>query len=359
VTRVLVVNDYSLVDSWRDVKEGRSPSHFLYGVDHLEREGFDVTIISEEWSRWLAGVDRRMDRLRFPFGSIGSLDRQLAAARFLNDVDAIYAPCQTQIQALTYLRALGVIRVPIVVLGHHPLVRGRLGSLRRPLVRLMLRGLSALPTLSRAVADEANELARRSVATALRWGPEASFYPSPIYPGSGVFAAGRTGRDFTTFGRAATLAAAPATILTLKSSATPDFQSFGPNIKVMVPDRFMDYSETAHMFASARALAIPMARQVGLCGLTSLMDALGAGKAVIMTRNALIDLDIEKLGIGRWVEPGDVQGWADALRFFEDNPDAAVEMGSRARALVDNGLDYRSFSDEIVRLVREGIGDAR
>jgi hypothetical protein len=359
VTRVLVVNDYSLVDSWRGAKEGRSPSHFLYGVDHLEREGFDVTIISDEWSRWLAGVDRWLGRLPMPFGSIGSIDRQLAAARFLDDVDAIYAPCQTQIQALTYLRALGVIRVPIVVLGHHPLVRGRLGRVRRPLISLMLRGLSALPTLSRAVAEEANEIAQRSVATALRWGPEASFYPPPIYPGRGVFAAGRTGRDFATFGRAATIAAAPATILTFRSSVTPDFRSFGPNVEVIVPDRFIDYSETAHMFAAARALAIPMARQDGLCGLTSLMDALGAGKAVIMTRNALIDLDIEKLGIGRWVEPGDVQGWADAIRFFEDNPDAAAEMGSRARALVDHGLDYRTFSDEIVRLVRDGIADAR
>jgi glycosyltransferase involved in cell wall biosynthesis len=126
---------------------------------------------------------------------------------------------------------------------------------------------------------------------------------------------------------------------------------------VMAPDSFLAYTESVRLFASARALAIPMVAQDGLCGLTSLMDALGAGKPVIMTRNRLIDLDIEALGIGRWVAPGDVDGWIDAMRFFEDNPDEAAAMGRQARALVNDGLDYRSFSREIRQIVEDGIGE--
>src|SRR5437763_76018 len=117
--RILIVNDYSLVDSWRDVREGRSPGHFLYGVDRLKEEGFELTILSEERSRWLAALDRRIGRLRVPLGSV---DRQVAAWGWLDRVDAIYAPCQTQIQSLTYLRALGIVRAPIICLAHHPLV---------------------------------------------------------------------------------------------------------------------------------------------------------------------------------------------------------------------------------------------
>jgi hypothetical protein len=350
---IVIINDYSLAESWRDAREGRSPLHFLYGVDHLEEQGHQLTILSEEWSRWLAFLDRKLRRFPIP---LGSLDRQGAAIRFLERADAIYAPCQTQTQALTYLAAFGVVRTPIICLGHHPLLRGRPAGrkLRRPFLSLMLRGLAAMPTLSRAVADEANAVAARPLATPLRWGPDAPFYrATPEEPGHSVIAAGRTGRDFEIFGRAATVTGVPATILTLRSMVSPEFASFGSNIAVLASDRFVDYATTVRMFASARALAIPMVAQDGLCGLTSLLDALGAGKPVIMTRNAFIDIDIEQLGIGRWVDPGDLQGWKEALRFFDDNPAVAVEMGRRARALVDAGLNYRSFSEAVARIVHD------
>ncbi len=161
VPRVLVVNDYSLSDSWRAARERESPAHFLYGVDHLQAHGFDVDIVPDEESPWLAALDRRMGRLRIPFGS---LDRQASVLRRLARADVIYTPCQTQIQTLTYLRAAGIVRVPIVCLAHHPLVRGRTGALIRPLTDLMLRGLSAMPALSEAVAVEANALAHRLLA---------------------------------------------------------------------------------------------------------------------------------------------------------------------------------------------------
>jgi hypothetical protein len=354
--RLLIVNDYSLAKSWRDAKEGFSPIHFLYGVDRLEEVGFELDIVSEEWSRWLAALDRKLHRIET---FTGPIDRQVAAARYLNGVDAIYSPCQWQVQGFAHLRALGLLRVPVIMLGHHPLVRGRFPSLKRPLVRAMLRGVAAMPTLARAVADEANAIAGRSFARALPWGPDAPFYPPAIYPGTGILAAGRTGRDFSTFGKAATIAGAASTILTFRPSVTPDFASFGANVDVVVPEVFIPYSETTQMFSRARALAIPMFAQDGLCGLTSLMDALGAGKPVIMTRNALIDLDIEKAGIGRWVDAGDTNGWVEALRFFDENPRQAEEMGRRARALVDGGLTYRAFSDEIVALVRASIAAGR
>jgi glycosyltransferase involved in cell wall biosynthesis len=356
--RILVVNDYSLNDSWLDARERRSPFHFLYGVDHLQSNGFEVEMVTEDWSRWLAAIDRHVDsHLHTAFGSI---DRQVAASAYLNRVAAIYSPCQTQIQTLTYLRALGIIRVPIVQLAHHPLVRGRFGRLIRPLVRGMLRGLAALPCLARAVADEANALAGggRSVATALPWGPDAVFYPSAEYPGERIIAAGRTGRDFLTFGRAAALERTPATIVTFRDSVTPQLEALGPSVHLVVPDVFIPYSETSRMFARARALAIPLLGQDGLCGLTSLMDALGAGKPVIMTRSKFIDLDIEREGIGRWVDPGDVEGWQRALRYFHDNPGVATEMGRRGRALVDAGLSYREFSDNVVRIVNSAIAES-
>jgi hypothetical protein len=351
--RILVINDYSLQFSWDGVRKGEAPSHFLYGVDHLAAAGFDLDIVSESQSKWLAALDRRMGRGR---EVTGSFDRQTAAIPFLKNADLIYAPCQSQTHFLSYLKATGLIRIPIVCLAHHPIVRGRFGRATRPFLRLILRGLSAMPSLSTEVATEINALAPNgNLSKPLRWGPDADFYPPGQYPGHGILAAGRTGRDFVTFGRAATAARVPATILCFRSSIQPEFELFGTNVTLITPDTFLAYSESVRHFASARALAIPMVAQDGLCGLTSLMDALGAGKPVIMTRNRLIDLDIEALGIGRWVAPGDVEGWIDAMRFFDDNPDEAAVMGRRARALVDDGLDYASFSKEIRQIVEDEI----
>jgi glycosyltransferase involved in cell wall biosynthesis len=111
----------------------------------------------------------------------------------------------------------------------------------------------------------------------------------------------------------------------------------------------MNYQELLR----ACVLAIPLVANTSLAGLTSLMDALGTGKLVIMTRHPLIDIDIEKEGIGKWVEPGDIEGWTRALSFFHRHPEESQAMGLRARALVDNGLNSSSFADQVMDLFEQ------
>ena len=120
----------------------------------------------------------------------------------------------------------------------------------------------------------------------------------------------------------------------------PEFSEFAANVNVTTPKTcgVFTYPEMMSQLLTARALAIPLFDYPDtLAGLTSLLDAIGLGKPVIMTRHPLIDLDIEALGIGRWVEAGDIRGWSDAIQWFESNPAASREMGRRARALVDEG----------------------
>ncbi|MDQ3621012.1 MAG: hypothetical protein M3463_00760 [Verrucomicrobiota bacterium] len=183
----------------------------------------------------------------------------------------------------------------------------------------------------------------------LPWGPQANFYPVAEKPGQGAIAAGRTGRDFVTFGQAATQAGVPARIVCLDSHVVPEFAHFGANVSVQCASetRHLGYQALLPLFANAQVVAIPLFRTDNLAGLTSLMDALGMGKPVILTRNPLIDLEIEKLGIGRIVEPGDVDGWVDALRWFDAHPQEALQMGWRGRRLVDEGLNSAQFARNI------------
>jgi hypothetical protein len=67
-----------------------------------------------------------------------------------------------------------------------------------------------------------------------------------------------------------------------------------------------------------------------------------------MTKHPLIDLDIEAEGIGKWVEPGDVDGWTDAIQFFEDHPNEVLIMGHKARSLVNQGMNSVSFANQVM-----------
>jgi glycosyltransferase involved in cell wall biosynthesis len=218
----------------------------------------------------------------------------------------------------------------------------------------MVQGTDAFPSLSHKVAEEVNKIARSALKSQpLQWGPDASYYPKTSNSaGYGVVAAGRTGRDFVTFGLAASQTAMDAHIICLDDYIVPSFSLFSSNVKVNTrPNHFqyhMKYPELVNFYRNARVIAIPMLAGFSLCGLTSLMDALGMGKPVIMTRNPLIDIDIEKEGIGKWVEIGDIEGWKNALQFFEDNEQEAFTMGQKARLLVEKGMNSENFANQIM-----------
>ena len=351
---ICVLNNYSFERVWSEVRAGEKPDHHLFGLNYFAEAGYKVVLASSRASsRWKI-LQKFFERSRFPI-PLGNVAQQVETLRQRKSIDLIYAPCQTQTQLLGYLRRAGLQRVPMICLAHHPFEQGRLARIRRPLLRANLLGTDLYPSLSCKVATEINNLAGAFRSEVIPWGPQRDYYEIAEGPGLGVVAAGRTGRDFATFGRAATHAGSEGKIVCLASSVTPEFSKFGQNVLVRAsPDnRPVGYRELTRTFASARVLAIPMFDGDNLSGLTSLTDALGVGRPVIMTRNPCIDLDVETLGIGRWVQPGDVQGWTEALRWFESHPDEAMSMGRRARALVDGGLHSEAFARRMMQLFVE------
>lgn len=358
--RIIVLNNYPLERVWRNVQRGNDPDHHLYGINYFAHRGHEVEIVPFRTSPLLQTINVALAKGRFPI-PLGDLDQQWSLLRHLHKGDVIYSPCQTQTQLLSYLRALGVLKTPIVCLAHHPLERGCLQWVRRPFNRLFIKGNDVFPALSQRLANMINSLSGEpNKSLPLCWGPDANFYPAAPVSGRGVVAAGRTGRDFETFGRAATLAESPAHIICLHSDWRQSFSEFGENVQVTaVPDKnYMSYAQLLPIFAQARVMAIPLSQGDSLAGLTSLTDALGMGKPVIMTRHPLIDLDIEAEGIGKWVEVGDVQGWHRAIRFFDEQPDLSLEMGRRARNLVEDGWNSVAFAEQILDIL-EGVANCK
>jgi hypothetical protein len=349
--RVFVLNNYSFDRVLDEVSRGEKPAHHLYGIDRFPALGFDVhNIAIDEEAPPLPAVVSRALRALPPLGNLG---QQAAVLGQLRQGDLVYAPCQTQTQLLSYLRATGLLRLPIVTLAHHPISRDP-WPWQRACMKLQLRGTDAFPSLSRRVAEEiARVSGRADLSEAVPYGPDLAYYPPPDgSPGAGAIACGRTGRDFLTFGRGATRAAVPASILCLRSANLAGRPELGPNVTVTAVEREADLSYRAlvPLLAAARVHAIPLVAGPSLSGLTSLADALALGKPVIMTRHPLVDVDLEAEGIGRWVEAGDEAGWAAALRWFEDHPDESAAMGRRARALAEERCNAEIFARRMVAI---------
>ena len=349
--KVLVINNYDFEDVWAEVKRGEKPDHHLYGINYFHLRNYEVELVPFKGSSLLYFVDKLLKKIP-SLVSFGCLDQQWSCLKRLNQADLIYSPCQTQTQLLSYLRALGVIKVPIVCIAHHPLDRGgRLDRFRVPFFRLQIKGTDQYASLSAQVGKQIEHLSRGlHKSQVLKWGTDVDYYPYVSELGSGIVAVGRTSRDFVTFGRAASLAKIPSQIICLQSSVQEEFKLFQDGVTVTTyPDeKYMMYPELLKIYAKARVLAIPLTVTHSLSGLTSLMDVIGIGKPVIMTRQPFIDLDIEVEGIGIWVDDGDVDGWVKAIRYFENYPEQAIEMGKRARQLAETRMNSSSFANQVM-----------
>ena len=348
---ILVLNNYDI----RSFAEPcpTFPDHFFYGVNYLHKRGDRIVVPRENRSPLLRMLERINVGLRLHL-PLGDLSQQWNILPEVQAADLIYCPCDSVAQTLCYLRAIGLIHIPIICLAHHPPREGRAGFIRRPFLKLAYDGMSAFPSLSRNVADEINRLAgNRQLSSALPWGPDLNYYP-PYRPGSaGVISAGRTGRDFLTLGRAASRTSSSVTIICPSRFVVEEFTEFKSNVKVCASPNEMQltYRQLIEMYSASHAIAIPMFEQSGLCGLSSLLDALGMGRAVIMTRNPLIDIDIETEGIGFWVAPGDSEGWQRAIQFIEDHPVEAQEMGYRARRFAETRCNSRLFAESLLTII--------
>jgi glycosyltransferase involved in cell wall biosynthesis len=337
VARILALNVYDVEPARADVAAGRSPDQVLYGLNHFERHGHEVRLVPFRSSVLRQGLSRITRRFPVP---LGDLDQQYSALRAVREADLVYCANQNLGQSLAYLRSAGRLNRPVVWVVHHPLDCGRLSRLRRPLIRAMLDGVDAYPALTAPVAQDLAAIAGSDARTRpLSYGPDPDWYPIDTGLGRGVVAAGNTLRDFETFARAAGQTDVPTTIVCPK--LLEPRSPAGPNTRLISyePGRSLSHLALVEIYSQARALAIPL--QVrwpwSMNGLQGIADALGMGKPLIVTRNPWLDIDVEALGIGIWVSPGDVEGWRGAIEYLDQNPDVAAEMGRRARALVDDG----------------------
>ena len=87
-------------------------------------------------------------------------------------------------------------------------------------------------------------------------------------------------------------------------------------------------------------------------GLTELNDALALSKPVVMTRSpTALDVDIEAIGCGIWVDVGDVDGWQRALSLLMSDAALRDRMGAAGRKFAEQGWNQQSYGARVVEII--------
>ncbi|MBD0270059.1 MAG: glycosyltransferase, partial [Cyanobacteria bacterium Co-bin8] len=88
-------------------------------------------------------------------------------------------------------------------------------------------------------------------------------------------------------------------------------------------------------------------------GLSSLLEAMCMGRAVIATENKDMAFDLEKEKIGLTVPHKDVLAWRQAVQYLLDHPEETQEMGLRGRYLAEKKYNLTNFTQKVVQCMQK------
>lgn len=330
------------------MKEGKFPSHYLYGAAHLPDEGISVV-----WHKSSRGLPRWRETLRTAW-------HVLRASR---SIDAVYATHYKGLELIVLLRALGLFRKPIIVWHHQPVITPR-SRLREWGGRLFYRGLDRMIFFSQKLVDDSlhSPKARRERMVVGHWGADLDFYDRirTCRSRRGFISTGKEQRDQATLVNAFNAAGCR---LTVYVGINKDPSVPNPNLEAFEKLRPADNVEVKKIMGLLPyelAVEVDKAACVCVCckptrytaGLTTVVEALALGLPVICSRNPQIPVDFDADGCGVSVAYHDVEGWARAAAYIESNPDIAIEMGRRGRELAESKFNDRQCAREVAAVIK-------
>lgn len=358
--KVVFINNYAMDLIWQEWQQQESAGHHLWGTTNFNKYGIDCHILAHEKYSLLKKISKKIK-------IFGDLDQQLRILRMQDDFDLVYCAQSMNTLLLSLMRALGLFNKPIVAIAHEKFEKTWLTNI---LINLLLKGHDDLVCLSEKIKDQyQNEFALNpNKLDVLEWGVDLPFYDYQLGKIDGnlevsvppfFLATGRTYRDYETLTTAFENIDQELKIYCTKDSA-PN-RALPEKIKVFYDPQELYFLSNAEMFAEykkAYAVTIPLnidphKISYTMIGLTSLLDAMALGKPVIMTKYDHINIDLEKEGIGLWVNPGDVTGWRKAVSYLLENPNETKEMGKRARLLCEQKYNLDLFSQEIAKIINQ------
>ncbi|PSL06608.1 glycosyltransferase [Cecembia rubra] len=352
--KVLLLNDYPMDSYYKDWEKGITPGQQLWGKTEIDKmDGIEMIILSHEENKFL----KKLGNLFL----IQHLDLQLRALKYSKDIDAYYSPFGTAAtKLLLALKFLGLLKTPIVVMIHYPLLgMNSKNKFKRWLGEKLFKGYDRAIFISKRLKIDAlnafriSEYDCKEKVHSMDWGSETSYYEKFINEEEEEDYAvtnGQTDRDFDTL-----IEAFRELDLKLKIFAKADYKPKTKDIpsNVEIFTHWINNSDLCRIYNRAKIVLIcfKMKRSSTL-GLTSLFDSMSMGKAVIMTENPYIDIDINKEGVGFTVKEGDIAAWREKINILMDNPVLRKQMGKRGLELQNKYYSLEKFGLALFEIIK-------
>jgi glycosyltransferase involved in cell wall biosynthesis len=126
-----------------------------------------------------------------------------------------------------------------------------------------------------------------------------------------------------------------------------------PNVSA----RRYEYQELRELYASSRFVVVPLYDNDFQAGVTTLLEAMAMGKAVIVTQTEG-QRDVIRHGVnGIYVPPGDPRAMRAAITELLACPEKAAALGANARKTIETDMSLDLWAERIAEVTRE-IGAA-
>lgn len=324
-------------------EKGNFPGHFLYGATHLADHGIEMVMHRHR------DFSSRIRTALYVLSEIMKNYRQ---------IDAVYATHYKYLELVIFLRALGLFRKPVVIWHHQPIITPK-KKWREWLGRLFYRGIDDMFFFSEKLYNDSlkTKKARRERMHVGHWGADLDFYDRIMRDTDnachhGFISTGRERRDMKTLVAAFNQTDAPLDIYLNKSNCGIDYEKmFGEmtvnnNVRVHFMSGYQQANLSRTVYNSACVVICCLETKYTV-GLTTVVEALALGLPTICSRNPQIPVDFDKEGCGISVEYYDTEGWVKAIRYIQEHPEEAAEMGRKARRLAETLFNDRRCASEV------------
>lgn len=188
------------------------------------------------------------------------------------------------------------------------------------------------------------------------WRPQPDI---EVYPGQ-IASAGLEWRDYPTLIEAVR----PLTEVTLRLAASSPWskhtnETADRTLPPHVSARRYSYEELRNLYASSAFVAVPLYENDFQAGVTTLLEAMAMGKAVVVTRTTgQTDVIVEGEN-GLTVAPGDVDGWRSAIARLQENPALRDRLGRNARVWVEENASLERWIENVCAALKVNTASSK
>jgi len=326
----------------------------MYGLTHLKKNNLGVIL-------------PRFKKYR-PIGMKSWIPNLIDILKDKRKYDIVYTPYFDGLEALIYLRALGLFRKKIIV-WQHQIIEKPGGFLRTCLYRVFLKGIDKFIFFSETAQSESIEskLISKNKTAVLRWGADLDFFNNILNEASGkeykdisFISTGRDSRDFETLVKAFKGLSLKLDLYVVERELYEKYKEEGENIKVHFLERdgslesSLISSHTVGLELAKSSVSIvctrPSANRKLSSGLTSIIEATALGKPLIITRNKYIPKYFEDSRVGLFVNPFDVEDLRNAIQKIGSDNELLRQLGENSRQFALKQCNLDLFTKDLAAL---------